>query len=151
MSWFKNITMMVLHILQFLDNHLTSKKYLGVKHIGVQIPTMTFNKNFMIIKKNNYGVYTLDNKIGNLSTIIKFIATTIAGWIIALATANGLNLTVDASTLAEVIGAGIGLAFGYIDAKYPNTFKWLGNAKLVPDTNEPVLNDEYECDDDGSC
>ena len=91
----------------------------------------------------------MDNTIGNTTTIIKFIATTIAGWILALAAANGLNLSVDVTTLAEVIGAVIGLGFGYLDAKYPNTFGFLGNSKPTVDAAEPVLNDEYECDQDG--
>ena len=87
----------------------------------------------------------MDNTIGNISTIGKFIATMIAGWIISLAIANGLDLGVDAVTLAEVIGAILGLIYGYVDAKYPNTFSWLGNAKPVVDGTETVLNDEYEC------
>ena len=93
----------------------------------------------------------MDNAIGNISTIGKFIATMIAGWVIALAASKGLQLNVDVTTLAEVIGAVIGLIYGYIDAKYPNTLSWLGNGKLTINTEEPVLNDEYICagDDDG--
>ena len=90
----------------------------------------------------------MDNTIGNISTIGKFIATMIAGWIISLAIANGLDLGVDAVTLAEVIGAILGLIYGYIDAKYPNTFSWLGNAPTPIETEETVLNDEYEVDID---
>ena len=90
----------------------------------------------------------MDNAIGNLSTIGKFIATMIAGWVIALAASHGLDLPVDVTTLAEVIGAIIGLGYGYIDAKYPNTLGWLGNAKLTINAEEPVLNDEYECGDE---
>jgi len=90
----------------------------------------------------------MDNAIGNVSTVGKFIATMIAGWIISLAISNGLDLGVDARTLAEVIGAILGLIYGYVDAKYPNTFKWLGNDNTQPvNSEEPVLNDEYECDE----
>ena len=85
----------------------------------------------------------MNNTIGNITTIGKFIATMIAGWIISLAIANGLDLGIDACTLAEVIGAVLGLIYGYIDAKYPNTFKFLGNATVPVDPTEPVLNDEY--------
>ena len=73
---------------------------------------------------------------------------TIAGWLITTLAANGLNLTVDTSTLAEVIGAIIGLGFGYMDAKYPNTFKWLGNEDEIPDI-DPASEYEKTGDDDG--
>ena len=91
----------------------------------------------------------MDNTIGNLSTIIKIISMTLAGWIITTITAQGYNLGVDAVTLASVIGAVIGLLLSYIDAKYPNSFSWLGNAPAPIETEETVLNPEYECDDDG--
>lgn len=52
---------------------------------------------------------------------------TLAGYIIATLTAHNLNLNIDASMLAELIGAIIFLALGYLDAKYPNTFKFLNN------------------------
>ena len=87
-----------------------------------------------------------DNLIGNTSTIIKFLALTIAGWIISTLAAQGYNLGIDATTLASVIGAVIGLILAYIDAKYPNSFKWLDNASVPIETEETVLNDEYECD-----
>ena len=87
----------------------------------------------------------MDNAIGNLSTIIKIISMTLAGWIISAIASQGYNLGVDATTLASVIGAVIGLILAYIDAKYPNTFKFLGNNNTT--TTEPViedvLNDEY--------
>lgn len=52
---------------------------------------------------------------------------TLAGYIIATLTAHNLQLNIDASMLAELIGAIIFLALGYLDAKYPNTFKFLNN------------------------
>lgn len=67
------------------------------------------------------------NTIGNTTTIIKMISMTLAGYIIATLTAHNLNLNIDASMLAELIGAIIFLALGYLDAKYPNTFKFLNN------------------------
>ena len=72
---------------------------------------------------------------------------TIAGWIITTLAAKGYNLGVDAATLASVIGAFIGLILAYIDAKYPNSFKVLGNATIPIETGETVLNDEYEYGD----
>ena len=86
------------------------------------------------------------NEIGNLSTIIKWISMTIAGWLIGTLTAQGLNLPVDSTVLAQVIAAFIMLFIGYIDAKYPNSFKFLGNASVPIDPTEPVLNDENESD-----
>lgn len=87
----------------------------------------------------------MDNTIGNVSTIIKIISMTLAGWIITTITAQGYNLGVDAVTLASVIGAVIGLLLSYIDAKYPNSFKWLDNAPTQLETEETILNPEYEC------
>lgn len=67
------------------------------------------------------------NYVGNISTLIKFFGMTFAGWIIGILASQGLNLGVDATTLGEVIGAFLGLCVGYLDAKYPNTFAFLGN------------------------
>ena len=90
------------------------------------------------------------NYIGNGTTIGKFILIAFAGWIIGLAASKGLDLGVDATTLAQIIGVIIGLIYSYIDAKHPNTFKWLNNNPInAPlETEETVLNDEYECDED---
>ena len=87
-----------------------------------------------------------DNTIGNLTTMGKFILIAFAGWIISLAASKGFDLGVDAETLAQIIGVLAGLAYSYIDAKYPNTFKCFGNAPVEIDNTEPVLNDEYERD-----
>ena len=91
----------------------------------------------------------MDNAIGNLSTIIKIISMWIAGWFVGILISQGLNLPITEEQLTTIISSIIFLLIGYIDAKYPNTFKWLGNAKEVIDPTEPVLNDEYECDDNG--
>ena len=94
-----------------------------------------------------------DNELfttGNITTVIKWISMTLAGWLIGTLTAQGLNLPVDTTALSQVIAAIIFLILGYIDSKYPNTFAFLGNAKLPVDPTEPVLNDEYECDN-GEC
>lgn len=83
--------------------------------------------------------------IGNLSTILKFVCMTIAGYLIGVATAHGLDLPIDQTALAEIISTLILFCFAYIDAKYPNTFSFLGNSKvaLAYPTEEEVLNDEY--------
>ena len=81
------------------------------------------------------------NYIGNGSTIIKFLATAIAGWAISLAIANGFDLGVDQQTLAEILGIFIGLGFGYIDAKFPNTFNFLGNQSDSVDVTDDAGED----------
>ena len=93
---------------------------------------------------------TDNNYIGNGSTIIKFIALTIAGWTLSTLAAKGYDLGIDVTTLASVIGAFIGLIIAYIDAKYPNTFRWLNNAEpeTLPDDEPLILNEEYEFGDD---
>lgn len=85
---------------------------------------------------------TSNNYVGNASTIIKLVGMTIAGWVISILASHGLNLGVDVSALGEVIGAFVGLAFGYMDAKYPNTFSWLGNAET------DTTNFEEDCEED---
>ena len=83
--------------------------------------------------------------IGNLTTIFKFICMTVAGYLIGVATAHGLELPIDQSALAEIISTLVLFGFAYLDAKYPNTFGFLGNNKVILayETEEKVLNDEY--------
>ena len=47
----------------------------------------------------------MTNEIGNLSTIVKFISMTIAGYLIGALASKGLNLPIDADLLAQMIGA----------------------------------------------
>ena len=88
------------------------------------------------------------NFIGNLSTIIKFISMTLAGYLIGLAASQGLNLPIDTATLAQLIGTILFFIIAYIDAKNPNTFKFLDNHKITTEQQlilkEIVLNEEYE-------
>ena len=70
---------------------------------------------------------TNKNIIGNGSTIIKTLSLTLAGYILAGLAAQGYDLGIDINILASLIGAIIGLCISYIDAKYPNSFDWLGN------------------------
>lgn len=94
-----------------------------------------------------------DNYIGNLSTIVKFISMTLAGYLLGAASAKGLNLPVDVATLSQIISTLLFFTLAYIDAKYPNTFDFLGNGNLVDmgtilgyPSEEVVLNDEYTTD-----
>ena len=86
---------------------------------------------------------TRQNIIGNTTTIGKFLLIAFAGWVISLAASKGLNLPVDAATLAQILGFIAGIAYSYLDAKYPNTFDWLGNAMNKTIDDEEVLNLEY--------
>ena len=87
----------------------------------------------------------MNNEIGNLSTIVKFISMTIAGYLIGALASKGLNLPIDADILSQMIGALIFFGLAYIDAKYPNTFKFLGNAPFeeVMETEEDLINEDY--------
>ena len=93
----------------------------------------------------------MDNTIGNLTTIVKIISMWLAGWFLGILISQGLSLPVSQEQLTTIISSIIFLIIGYIDAKYPNTMKWLGNQKPTIDGTEPVLNDEYECDNNGGC
>lgn len=95
------------------------------------------------------------NYIGNISTIVKFISMTIAGYLIGVAASQGLNLPIDAAALSQLIGTILFFIIAYVDAKYPNTFDWLGNGNLVDmgtilgyPSEEVVLNDEYEYEEE---
>ena len=68
---------------------------------------------------------------------------TIAGWLIGLIAAQGLDLGIDTTTLAQVITAIIFLALGYLDAKYPNNFKFLHDDQ-EEEYPEVPLNEDYE-------
>lgn len=70
---------------------------------------------------------TNKNYVGNGTTIGKFILIPIATWLLTLLASKGLNLGIDAQTLAEILGVIIGFAYAYLDAKYPHTMKTFGN------------------------
>ena len=96
-----------------------------------------------------------NNYVGNITTIVKLISMPLAGWVIAWALSKGFNLPISQQELSEIIGMIIFFVIGYIDARNPNTLKWLGNANLVNlgtilgyPSEEVVLNDEYICPDD---
>lgn len=83
------------------------------------------------------------NYTGNISTIVKWLSMIIAGKVIGTLAAHGLNLGVDATTLSECIGAIIFLGIGYIDARFPNTFKFLGLNNDLP-VAETVIGDDTD-------
>ena len=87
----------------------------------------------------------MTNEIGNLSTIVKFISMTLAGYLIGALASKGLNLPIDADILSQMIGALIFFGLDYIDAKYPNTFAFLDNApiEITMETEEDLINEDY--------
>lgn len=90
---------------------------------------------------------TDNNYIGNVSTVIKVIGMMFAGWILSIFAAQGLDLGVDASALGEAIGVILGLGFGYIDAKYPNTFGFLDNKNDTQPIDEEQDTVDYDGDE----
>ena len=80
----------------------------------------------------------MDNLQGNVSTIAVFIYAILAPYIAQYVS-------------QEAFIAICGLIVVLWSAYNPNTFAFLGNAKPAIDTEETVLNDEYEfgVDDDG--
>lgn len=96
-----------------------------------------------------------NNYIGNISTLGKTIVMMFAGWCIGYFASKGLNLPIDAETLAETIFTVLCFLGAYIDAKYPNTFKFLHNNKecdcAVLETEEDLINEEYISNDDDGC
>ena len=73
----------------------------------------------------------------NISTIATFLAICLTG-ILAY-----FGYTVDQAQLATVLT----LIIAIWSSKNPNTLAFLGNAPTLVEAEEPVLNDEYECED----
>ena len=80
----------------------------------------------------------------NISTIATFIAICLT-MILAY-----FGYTVDQTQLATVIMSIITLIIAIWSSKNPNTLACFGNQPTV-DSTEPVLNPEYECDEDDGC
>ena len=57
------------------------------------------------------------------------------------------NIQIGESDLTIIANAIITLAIAIWSSYNLNTIPWLGNAPAPIETEEPVLNDEYECDD----
>ena len=85
-----------------------------------------------------------------------------AGYALGYFISIGLQLPITQEQLSEILFTVICFIAAYIDAKYPNTFSFLGNNALVDigtvlgypsDKDGVVLNDEYETEEveeDGS-
>lgn len=81
----------------------------------------------------------------NISTIASFLYVIFAPIIVKY-----FNFNIDQSTFTGVIG----LIIIFISAKYPNTFKFLGNTPVSCEaqTEEDIIeSNDYEIGDDGGC
>ena len=81
----------------------------------------------------------------NISTIATFAAITIS------AILNYFGYTLDQEAITPLILGLITLAIAIWSSKNPNDLAILGNAKPKVEPEEPVLNPEYEVDDNGGC
>jgi EamA domain-containing membrane protein RarD len=91
---------------------------------------------FKLIKNINGSEIIMDTN--NLSTIATFLAICITG-ILAY-----FGYTVDQAQLATVLMSVITLIIAIWSSKNPNTLAILGNAPTPVESEETVLNDEYE-------
>lgn len=71
----------------------------------------------------------MENVMGNLTTLLKYICMIIAGWAIGIAVSNGLQLPITEAQLSEIIFMILVAFIGYLDSKYPNTFSFLDNSR----------------------
>lgn len=84
------------------------------------------------------------NYIGNISTIIKTILVVLSGWCIGYFSSLGFDLGITETELSELAFMLLCLAIAYVDAKYPNTFKFLDNSEIViVEDEEDLINEEY--------
>ena len=61
------------------------------------------------------------------------------------------NIEIGETELTIIANAIIALIIAIWSSYNPNTIPWLGNAPAPVEAEEPVLNPEYECDDNGGC
>ena len=76
-------------------------------------------------------------------------ATTIATWTAILVMiieviCKHFSVEIPHETVVMFVTGVITFIIAVISSKNPNSFDWLGNAPTPVETEEPVLNDEYE-------
>ena len=77
--------------------------------------------------------------IGNVTTIIMFVFSTLGGGAII----ESLGGT---SQVAIVVGAIVGLAFSFVNAYYPNFFKFLNNnRRTIKELADSIPQEECQC------
>lgn len=86
----------------------------------------------------------MENLKGNITTIIKIVSMTVAGYLVAFLATKGCQI--DEKVAAQLISTLLFFALSIIDGKYPNTFGFLDNAMVEHkiETEEDLINDEYE-------
>lgn len=88
-----------------------------------------------------------NNIIGNSTTILNTLILMIVGIIFGKYGATLLKLGIDQTLLTEIITFIIFTIFAYINAKFHNNLFSTTPNKTI-ETEEQVLNDEYETTDD---
>ena len=89
-----------------------------------------------------------NNILGNSTTIINSIILMIVGIIFGKYGATLLKLGIDQTLLTEIITFIIFTIFAYINAKYHNNLFPTTPTNQTINTEEQVLNDEYETTED---
>lgn len=86
--------------------------------------------------------------VNNVSTYATWTAIVV---LILQVICRYFNVQIGENDLTIIANAIITLAVALWSSYNPNKIGWLGNAPQPIQTEEPVLNDEYECDggDDG--
>ena len=81
----------------------------------------------------------------NISTLATWIGIAILPILIKI------GVDIDQATLTAIISTVIVICIAIYSSLNPNKIDGLGNGddQVTVDTEEPVLNDEYECDEDG--
>ncbi len=82
--------------------------------------------------------------IGNVTTVIKTVSMMLAGYLLAFFMSQGLNLPITEAQLSQIIMTVIFFIAAYLDAKFPNAFKFLKNDEVVAvETEEDLINQDY--------
>lgn len=82
--------------------------------------------------------------IGNITTIFKTVSMMFAGYILGYFMSVGLNLPISQEQLSEIFMTIIFFIAAYLDAKYPNAFKFLkGKPVANVETEEDLINQDY--------
>ena len=81
-------------------------------------------------------------------------ATTIATWtgiivLIIETIVKHFGIDIPHDTVVMFVTGVVTFIIAIISSKHPNSFDWLGNGPTPLQTEETVLNDEYEANDDG--
>ena len=82
------------------------------------------------------------NFIGNGSTFVKYICFLIAGRILMISIAHGVDLPIDQYSLAELLGYILGFIGATIDAKYHNNINWNYFKEIFNRFNKPQYLEE---------